>query len=162
MQNLPWIQMFWTWLTQSRLCLCRCVCERAFRGSSCTLSRCSGCIRAGLWGQQRAHKSDTEMCQRPFWAEGESCLSHRRENEQVSLQRGPHLGSPAWLAPLSSHLQDVLCRIKEQELSDWQGLGEYSAFRLHWLFVGYGSLVAHLSFISLLCYLKKAGVDSGR
>lgn len=28
--------------------------------------------------------------------------------------------------------------------------------------IGCGSLVAHLSFISLVDYLKKAGVDSGR
>lgn len=85
--------------------------------------------------------------------------------EKMSRYRsrgGPHLGSPAWLVSLSSHLQNVLCRIKEQKLPDWQGLGEYSALRLHWLFVGCGSLVAHLSFISLVTYLKKAGVDSGR
>lgn len=43
---------------------------------------------------KHTHKSDTEMCRRPFWANGESCLSRRWENEPTSLQRRPqlHLG----------------------------------------------------------------------
>lgn len=49
---------------------------------------------------KHTHKSDTEMCRRPFWANGESCLSCLWENEPALLQRRPSLtpGATAWLS----------------------------------------------------------------
>lgn len=79
MQNLPWIQMFWTWLTQSRLCLCRCACVPArfaslhvcqHSGAAAALHLLAPAALAPVLRVKRAHKSDTGMCRRPFWAEG--------------------------------------------------------------------------------------------
>lgn len=65
---------------------------------------------------KHTHKSDIEMCRRPFWADSESCLSRRRENEPTWLQRRPqlHLTPPpspshfVCFSLLSSSLSELL------------------------------------------------------
>lgn len=74
MQNLLWIQMFWTWLTQWRLWLCRRECVRALGFSACVCLRSAAAAAAAAalylfapaafplaHGVKNTHKSDIKM-----------------------------------------------------------------------------------------------------
>lgn len=124
MQNLPWIQMLWTWLTQSRLWLCVCVCVRAFffssarvsafsSSSSCTPSPCSCRIHNGPQGQthtQIRHRDVSEAILSRQWVVPEP---PQRKWADMTSEEAPATPDPP-LHPLHtlsvSRFLALLCR----------------------------------------------------
>lgn len=115
-----------------------CVCVRFFFSAWRVCERSSAAAALHLFapaastpvhGVKRTHKSDIEMCRRPFWADGESCLSRCRENEPTSHQRRPPLHlillppPPTVGLPLTAQLSSAKVTVQQNSPSQ-QAAGE--------------------------------------